>query len=122
MLDLDQRLRDMPVLVQRDDVIDAEYYNLWRRARSRWGTPMRFALSGLKEIALVLSDDYWVCIDCVRFDMPVIAWVDLQNQNRLALHTGIFCHVNYYHYAASAIRARSLEVMAAVLTERLSTR
>jgi hypothetical protein len=118
-MDMDKRLRDMPVMAQRDDQIDARYYNIWRRARSRWGAPMRVPLPGLKEINMILSDEYWVCIDTVRYDSPIIAWVDLEDGNRDAMHLPINCHLNYYHFAASAIRARSLEVIEQVMSERL---
>jgi hypothetical protein len=120
MLDMDKRLRDMPVMVQRPDSIDARTYNVWRRARNRWGAPMRLNLPGLREIVMILDDDYWACVDSTRHDLPVLAWVELEDAGRDSLHLPIPCKLNYYHVAASAIRAKSLDLMAQHLTERLS--
>ena len=119
MTELDERLARMPVMAQRDDLIEAQIYNLWRRARARWGAPMRLVLPGLKEISLVLTDNYWVCVDTVRFDAPVLAWVDFEVAERNALHTPIACKLNYYHFAASAVRGRTLDLMTQQLAERL---
>jgi len=64
----------MPAMAQRDDRIDARYCNVWRRARGRWGAPMRIARPGLKQIVMVLDDEFWVCVDSARYDAPVLAW------------------------------------------------
>ena len=119
MLDIDKRLNDMPVMASRPDYMEAHYFNIWRRSRARWGTPMRFSLPGLKEINMVLTDKYWACIDSVKYDVPVLAWVDMEHDGRNSLHEPIPCITNYYHFAASAIRAKSLNLMAELLSERL---
>ncbi|HOV02842.1 MAG TPA: hypothetical protein PLG99_00425 [Kaistiaceae bacterium] len=118
-IDMDRRLAELPVMAQRADKIPAPLYNLWRRARRRFGAPMRLKLPGLKEIEMVLADGYWVCVDTVKFDVPVIAWVDFEDADRDALHLPIACKLNYYHFAASAVRARALELMAELLKGRL---
>lgn len=118
-IDIGQRLADMPVMAQRGDAVEARLYNLWRRARRRFGAPLRLPLPGLKEIEMVLADEFWVCVDVVKFDAPVIAWVDFETAERDALHLPIACKLNYYHFAASAVRARSLALMEEHLSERL---
>ncbi|MCW2306187.1 hypothetical protein [Rhodobium gokarnense] len=112
----------MPVLAQRPDRIDARTYNLWRRARGRWGTPLRLHFADLKEMELVLADSYWVCVDASKNDVPVIAWVELEDENRSALHTDVACKLNYYHFAASALRGRCLRLMEEALGARLRGR
>lgn len=120
MLDMHQRLRDMPIMAQRDDAIEARYYNVWRRARQRWGAPMRFPLPGLKQVAMILDDDFWVCVDSVRYDAPLLAWVDFADAGRDSLHLPIACKLNYYHIGATAVRAKALDLMQQLLNERLS--
>lgn len=36
-VDIDTRLADMPIMAQRDDHLDADVFNVWRRPRSRLG-------------------------------------------------------------------------------------
>jgi len=116
---MDARLADMPIMVQRNDELEAGIFNVWRRARSRWGSPMRLEGVGLKQMEIILTDRYWVCVDTIRHDCPIIAWVDIEDAGRDSLHKPIPCKLNYYHFAASAIRARALEKIKSVLEERL---
>ena len=106
---MDARLADMPVMAQRDDQIDADVFNAWRRARNRWGSPFRVEGLGLKQMEMVLTDKYWVCVDAIRYDCPILAWVDIEDAHRDSLHMPIPCKLNYYHFAASAVRPRVLE-------------
>ena len=119
LIDMDKRLADMPVMAQRPDHIEAPYYNIWRRYRARWGSPVRLDLPGLKEMKFVLCDSYWVVVDSVKYDVPVIAWVELEDAGRNALHQPVACKLNHYHFAASAVRARALAGMEEVLAKRL---
>ncbi len=117
--ELDLRLIKMPVMAQRDSHIDASAYNVWRRARNVWGAPMKMILPEINEFQLHLTDDYWVVVDLSRNGTPVLAWVELQDKGRTTLHEPIDCKLNYYHFAASAIRARSLTLMEEMLSHRL---
>jgi hypothetical protein len=119
-LDLDARLAEMPVIARRDDYLEAEVFNLWRRARNRLGSPIRLTDLGLKQIEVVLTDSYWVCVDAVQYDCPVLAWVGLDHGNRDSLHEPIRCTLNYYHFGASAVRLPVLLKIREVLQERLS--
>ena len=77
----------------------------------RRGAPLRLELAGLKEMQMVLADRYWACVNTVHYDAPVLAWIEFAAENRAALHIPIACKLNYYHFAASALRARALAVM-----------
>ncbi len=121
MIDMDKRLAQMPIMAQRAETIDASIYNIWRRARTRWGSPIRLALPELKHIDLVLSDTYWVCVDRVQYDAPVLAWIAFEDHERSAVHLPIACKLNYYHFAASAVRAKTLKLMEQELGERLKS-
>jgi hypothetical protein len=114
------RLADMPIYAQRADAIDALHYNLWRRARLRFGVPLRLPLAGLKGIELILDDHAWICVDATQHDLPVLAWISIEAAGRDALHTPVACTLNYYHFAASALRARVLDLMARELELRLA--
>ncbi len=116
---MDRRLAELPIMAQRPDRIEARIYNIWRRARSRWGSPMRLKLPGLQHLDLILADSYWVCVDRTTYDVPVLAWVELEDSGRTALHLDIACKLNYYHFAASAVRAKCLTLMEEILGERL---
>lgn len=120
-MDMDRRLAEMPILAQRADGIDSRYFNVWRRARARFGKTIRLELPGLKQMALVLTDGYWVCVDSVQNDCPVLAWVNMESTGRDALHAMIGCKLNYYHFAASALRARVLDTMERELEKRLKS-
>lgn len=120
MINIDERLADMPIMAQRADKLDARVFNVWRRARQRFGSPLRLQLPGLKEIEMVLADAYWVCVDVVRYDAPVLAWVDIEGQHRSSLHEPIACKLNYYHFCASAVRGKALTLMEDILNERLA--
>ena len=119
-LDLDTRLAEMPVIARRDDFLEADVFNLWRRARNRLGSPIRLTDLGLKQIEVVLTDSYWVCVDAVQYDCPVLAWVGFDHGNRDSLHEPIPCTLNYYHFGASAVRLPVLSKVREVLQERLS--
>jgi hypothetical protein len=120
-VDMDARLADMPIMAQRDDRLEADVFNVWRRARNRWGSPIRLEGLGLKQMEFILSDRYWVCVDAIRHDCPILAWVDIQDVGRDALHTPIPCKLNYYHFAASAVRAKALGRVREILEQRLAT-
>ncbi|NQV84814.1 MAG: hypothetical protein HQ494_13460 [Rhodospirillales bacterium] len=118
-VDMDARLADMPIMAQRPDHLDAATFNIWRRARGRWGHPLRLDGLGLKQMELILCDRYWVCVDAFQHDCPILAWVDIEDSGRSSLHEPIACNLNYYHFAASALRGPVLKAMQDCLSERL---
>ena len=107
-IDMDIRLADMPIMAQRMDELKADVFNVWRRARSRWGDRLRLDGLGLKQMEFILTDRYWVCVDAIRHDCPILAWVDIEDKGRTSLHEPIPCKLNYYHFAASALRGPML--------------
>lgn len=119
MIDMDARLADMPVMAQRRNVIDAKMYNLWQRSKRRLGPSTVLDLPGLKTMRFVISDEYWVVADSANYYVPVIAWLDFEGDNRNSLHEPIDCTINYYHFAASALHSKSLDLAFSQLTEKL---
>jgi len=110
-------LEDIPVFAKRPDEVDARLYNLWRRARLHLDLPVRLSLPGLSGMVMLLEEHDWVCVDERQNDLPVLAWVEFEDQHRDALHLPVRCRLNYYHYAASKIRAEALTIMEAALEE-----
>jgi len=113
------RTADVPYYQQREDEVDAKLYNLWRRAKHRFTMPMRIPLEGYKGLIMILENDEWVCADENLNDMPVIAWLEFEDDHRETLHMPVKCKLNYYHYAASKVRAHSLELAQIELDKRL---
>ena len=113
------RTADVPYYEQREDEVDAKLYNLWRRAKHRFNMPIRLPLEGYKGLVMILENDEWVCADESLNDMPVIAWVEFEDEHRETLHMPVKCKLNYYHYAASKVRAHSLELAQTELDKRL---
>lgn len=121
MIDMDARLADMPVMAHRRNAIDAKIYNLWQRSKSRLSSPTVLDLPGLKTMRFVFSPEYWVVADSANYYAPIIAWLDFEVDNRSNLHEPIQCRINFYHFAASAVRAKSLELAFSQLSQKLET-
>lgn len=113
------RIADVPYCAQRDDVVEATLYNLWRRAKRRFTMPLRLPLLDYPGFVMILEARAWVCADERQNDIPILAWVEFEDEGRDALHLPVKCKLNYYHFAASKVRAHSLELVQAELEKRL---
>lgn len=112
----------MPIYEQRNDMVDAELYNFWRRARIHAILPERFEdPESTPGIAVIAEVNEWVCVNIAANDLPIVAWVEFAVEGRNTLHTPVPCKVNYYHFAASRYRARALEILRRGLDHRLHT-
>ena len=113
------RIDSMPIYATRSDDINASLYNLWRRARMHLSLPIRIDLPELKSMALIIENDSWVLVDPRQYDLPVIAWVNFEDEGRNSLHTTVTCRVNYYHFMATQLRSKVLVLMESRLKQRL---
>lgn len=113
------RVGDLPVYEQRKDEVSAKLYNLWRRAKLHFDLPIRISLEGYRGLVMVLETHEWVIVNERENDMPVLAWVEFEDQGRDALHVPVKCKLNHYHFAASKVRAHSLELMEEELEHKL---
>lgn len=114
------RVEGMPVYAQYDEMVSAKLYNLWRRLKLHFSLPFRIPLDGYRDLVMVLEEHEWVCADESQNDMPVLAWVEFEDQRREAIHLPVKCKLNHYHYAASKVQAASLELMEVALEKLLS--
>jgi len=105
------RIGDVPYYAQRDAKVDAKLYNTWLRAKRHLKLPMRWPLVDYSGFVMIVEDEAWVCVDQSNNDFPVLAWIEFEDQCRDALHLPIKCKLNYYHVAATKVRAHSLELM-----------
>ena len=105
------RLEGIPALARRREQVPAACYNLWRRARRRLPLPQRLPLPGLHHMVLELEPDAWICLERRAAEVPVIAWLEFDEAARAGIHEPVPCQVHYYHFAASKLRARVLELM-----------
>ena len=113
------RVKGMPIYEQRDDEVPAKLYNLWRRTILHFDLPLRISLEGYRGLVMLLEEHDWVVVNERENDLPILAWVEFEDQGRDALHVPVKCKLNYYHFAASKVRAHSLEIMEAALEEKL---
>lgn len=113
------RIEGMPIYEQQDAEVSATLYNLWRRAKLNFNFPMRLPLVDYRGLVMLLEEDAWVCVNERMSDLPVLAWIGFKDRARDALHLPVKCKLNHYHYAASKVSARSLELMEEVLEQRL---
>lgn len=115
------RVEGMPVYAQYDELVSAKLYNLWRRLKLHFVLPLRVSLEGYRNLVMVLEEHEWVCADESQNDMPVLAWLEFEDQGREAIHLPVKCKLNHYHYAASKVQARSLELMEEALEKKLNS-
>lgn len=113
------RVKDMPIYEQRETEVPAKLYNLWRRAKLHFNLPLRIALEDYHGFVMILEEHEWVAADEKENDLPILAWVEFEDQGRDAIHLPVKCKLNHYHFAASKIRAHSLELMEVALEEKL---
>ncbi|MDQ7014898.1 MAG: hypothetical protein Q9N68_00800 [Gammaproteobacteria bacterium] len=113
------RIDNMLVYLAEVEQVDAALYNLWRRAKLNLNVPLRIELSVLRSMVLIVEEDDWVLVDAKQDDLPVLAWINFQDQGRSALHTPVTCTLNHYHFMAAQLRERVLALLFEELDQRL---
>lgn len=113
------RLKHVPPLIAVPAQIRARRYNRVRLALIRLENPIRFALTGLRHLHMILDDDSWVCVDASLNELPIVAWLDFDVRDRSSLHLPIQCRCLHYHAHADLITDRTLNAMDEVLERRL---
>lgn len=83
--------------------------------------PVRFPLDDHHGMVMIIEEHELVCVNETQNDLPYLAWLEFEDKGRDALHTPVRCKLNYYHYAASKFRAKSLDQMQRGLEQLLST-
>ncbi len=102
-------------------VIEAEDYNRVRLALRRIGNPLQFELTAMKCLDIILTDQYWLCIDTCVGDRPIMAWTDFQPTDRSAIHTPVSCMLRLYHTHAGLVMGEVLEALGQMLSHQLES-
>ena len=100
-------------------VIAAEDYNRVRLALRRIGDPLQFELTSMKCLDIILTDQYWLCIDTCVGDRPILAWTDFQPTDRSAIHSPVHCQLRLYHAHAGLVMGEVLEALGQALRYKL---
>ena len=117
---MNSRIDKLPRYSSQPFEMDAPRYNQVRLALLRLHGPLRFRLSGLRQLEVILEPDAWICVDASLNDIPVFAWTDFQVEGRSALDEPVRCKLFTYHVHALIIVDRVLQTIEAHLNDRLS--
>ncbi len=113
------RLEDVPIIKIKPTTVKAEVFNRIRLGLLRLENPLRLPLAGLRGMDMILSDNSWVCVDRSLYDLPVLAWTNLNSSERDALHAPVTAQLNFYHIHANVIAETVLSTSYRILMDRL---
>ena len=111
---------EVPQLASRKGKVKALYYNHVQKALKSLGPQIRLKIPRLKHLDLIIQKDAWIIVDTVLNDIPVVAWMNFETEQRDNLHEPIQCEIRFFHFAASMVLNRTLEAMELMLGEQLA--
>ncbi|MDH3949043.1 MAG: hypothetical protein OEU74_08785 [Gammaproteobacteria bacterium] len=111
---------EVPQLASRKGKVKALYYNHVQTALKSLGPQIRLKIPKLKHLDLIIQKDAWIIVDTVLNDIPVVAWMNFETEQRDNLHEPIQCEIRFFHFAASMVLNRTLEAMELMLGEQLA--
>lgn len=117
--ELKSRLQNLPVYERSPGEVAAAHFNRVRLALLRLDGVLRCPLARLRGLDMILTTEFWVCVDRTLNDVPVIAWVDLQVHGRASLIAPVRCEVRRYHAHADRLLNTLWEDLMAELDQRL---
>ena len=97
------RLEGIPRYKTLTTSVPASMYNEVRLALLRLNDTIRFPITGLRTLQLILDKDTWVVVDASLNDVPVLAWTGFEAVQRDNLHEPISCKLYMYHAHATII-------------------
>ncbi len=100
-------------------VILAEDYNRVRLALRRIGNPLQIELTSMKCLDVILTNQYWLCVDTCMDDGPIMAWTDFEPTEHSAIHTPVNCMLRLYHMHAGLVMGEVLEAIGSTLHHKL---
>jgi len=100
--------------------IEASCYNHVRLALNRISDPCRIDLDEHLGLSVILNKDFWLCIDSVHHNQPIMAWLDFDTRkHNLALHLPVHCQLRLYHMQAGLIMGSALDALDRELARQL---
>lgn len=119
MSSLSTRIADLPTLNRMTSEVDAAHFNAIRLGILRLGAPLRIAMTGLKNLDIVLENQLWVCVDNSLDDFPIVAWMNFAVSERAGLQDPVQCEIRFYHSHAGMIMKRLLDITQKEIEEKL---
>lgn len=119
--ELKSRLHSLPVYERSPGEVAATHYNRVRLALLRLDGGLCCPLARLRGLQMVLTPEFWACIDRTLNDVPIIAWVDFQMHGRDSLIAPVCCEVRRYHAHADRLLPTLWEDLLAELDQRLGS-
>lgn len=96
-------------------IIEATCYNRVRLALARRGRPLRVALPGHRGLEMILDDRFWLCVDSLHNDQPILGWHKFEITGRSELHAPVRCQLCFYHVQAGLVMGSVLNALHQVL-------
>jgi len=114
------QIENVPKLRTVPASISAELYNKVLLAVLRHDAPLRIRLPGLRTIDVVINRNSWICLDRAMYDLPALAWSQINLEGRNALHIPVECELHYYHIHANISAHNVLNSLDFALKETLA--
>ena len=101
----------------RPKTIEAACYNRVRLALVRRGRPLRVAVPGHRGLEMILDDRWWLCVDSLHDDQPILGWDQFETAGRDALHAPMHCRLCFYHVHAGLVMGSVLDALQQALMD-----
>jgi hypothetical protein len=113
------RLKDIPVYEAVNTELEAQRFNQVRLSLLRVANPLRFDIPSLRDMAIILEDDAWICVDQSMDDLPIVAWTGFHTRSRTGLHEPVPCKRLSFHAHAHLIIDTVLKTISTETSKRL---
>ena len=118
---MDNQVDSLTPIHVMSKIIDAVSYNHVRLALLRITNPLRIELPNHRGLEIILHDKYWLCVDSLHNDQPIMAWCNFDtHKHNTGLHEPIPCELRFYHTHASLIMGSALDALKQILAEKLA--
>ena len=102
-------------------VIPAADFNRVRLALLRLGNPLEIALTPMKCLEIILTDECWLCVDACMDNQPILAWTEFdKSEHNAALNASVRCELRLYHSHGGLVMGEVLENLGNQLQNKLN--
>lgn len=60
---------------------------------------------------MILEDRFWLCVDSLHNDQPILGWHQFETAGRRALHGPVRCQLCFYHVQAGLVMGSVLDAL-----------
>lgn len=118
--ELQSRLHSLPIYERSSGEVEAAHFNRVRLALLRLEGALRCPLAHLRGLDMVLTQEFWACVDRTLNDVPVIAWLNFETNGRDSLVSPLRCEVRRYHAHADRLLPTLWDDLLTELDRRLA--